>query len=257
MAKKRRRRTGRADVASRIISVDEATPYVKILVYGRNGKGKTRFAATAPNVLIIDINEKGTRSTKGTGAHVFQVKTWDDVSALYWFLKAGDHDFDSVAIDTLTTMADLCMSRVLKEAADRDPTKDRKTPSMRDWGKVSQIMGPLMLAFRNLPMHVIFLAQERATGDPEEGEPIMHTVDLSRKVRGMALGCVEIIGRIYRKEVKTRNKKTKRVTSRWETRMLVGDHEEYDTKDRTFALGRIVRDPDMKAIISKASIEEE
>jgi hypothetical protein len=76
--------------------------------------------------------------------------------------------------------------------------------------------------FRNLPMHVVFLAQERIIADEDEDEPNFHTVDLTAGSRGVALGCVGVIGRLYLKEKKGKSTK-------WETRMLVGPHDEYDT----------------------------
>jgi hypothetical protein len=48
-------------VKKRIVPVEEAEPYLRVLLYGRNKQGKTRTAVAAPNPLIIDINEHGTR----------------------------------------------------------------------------------------------------------------------------------------------------------------------------------------------------
>jgi hypothetical protein len=238
-------------IESRIVPFSEAQPHVKVLVYGRNGAGKTRFAATAPNVLIIDINEKGTRSARRYPGHVLPITHWEDIGGAYWYLRKGDHEFKSVAIDTLTTMQDACMRYVLKEQADLDPTKDPSMPSKRDWGKTSQLMKRWMLQFRNLPMNVIFLAQERTIEDEDSGEITLHTCDLPAGARGTALGSVEVIGRLYQREVKLKKNRAK-----WETRMLVGPHDAYDTKDRTGSLGRIVRNPSVPGII-EASFDEE
>lgn len=251
--KKRKRKLKSSQVASRIKPVGEANPHVKILVYGRNGKGKTRFAASAPNVLIADVNERGTRSARSyKGAKVFPIDNWFDLPALYWYLKKGDHPYESVAIDTLTALQALCMEQVLYEGYERDSTRDPKTPTQRDWGKTANLMKEEILKFRNLPMNVIFTAQERITGDPEEGEPTLITADLPNGARGPALGAVEVIGRMYKKPLKAKGKRL----NKWEFRMLVGDHEEFDTKDRTFSLGRILREPTVPKII-KASVDEE
>src|SRR4051794_5880326 len=110
-------RAGR--VAKRIKSVDEANKYVKILVFGRNKKGKTRFASTARKVLIIDIDEEGTRSAAGSGADVLEVNTFDEVAHIYWWLKAGNHGYSAVAIDTVTALQNSALRKVLGEAEDR------------------------------------------------------------------------------------------------------------------------------------------
>lgn len=247
-------------IERRIVGIEEASPFVKVLVYGPNGTQKTRFAATAPNVLVVDINEKGTKSARQfKEARVFHVKKWEDVTYLFWYLRSGNHDFESVAIDNLTTLQALCMSHVLKEAGDRDPNKDPAIASKRDWGKVTELLKPLLLNFRNLDMHVIFIAQERTEGD--EDEPLYHMPDMSRGNRGIATGAVDIIGRTYQKEVRVGKKKGKKKGSEekhWEARMLVGPHEDFITKDRTGQLPRIVRRPTVPMFIKAArSIEEE
>lgn len=237
-------------IQKRIHSVDDVDPYVKILIYGRNGAGKSRFAASGPNTLIIDINEKGTRSAKGSGAEVILIDTWKDVGECYWFLKSSDHKYESVAIDTLTALNRLCLRMVMGEAEDRDPNREMGLPDRRAYGRAGELMREQLLAFRNLPLHVVFTAQERVISDEDGDEPVLHTPDLPAGSRGVAMGSVSIIGRLYRQEVKVRNKTTKKVTARWEDRMLVGSHEEYDTKDRTNNLGDVVRRPTMADIIA-------
>lgn len=223
-------------IAKRIKSVDEINSYAKMLIYGRNKNGKTVFASKAPNVLLIDIDEEGSRSAHGSGAHVVQVKTFDEVAHVYWYLKAGNHEFESVAIDTITTLQECAIRKVLGEAEDRDPTREPSTPDRRTWGRANQLVKQLLLDFRNLPMHVIFLAQERVVDDEDSDEPALHTVSLPAGSRSTALGCVGLIGRIYLKEVRDRKAK-KNV---WEARILVGPHEQYDTGNR-IGLPRIIR----------------
>lgn len=114
MANKRRKRSRRDvdddDIESRIFDVSEASPYVRLLAYAKNGKGKTRLAASFPKTLIIDINEEGTRSAKQfTGTKVFPARSWSDLAAVYWYLQKGDHPYESVAIDTLTQMQVLAL----------------------------------------------------------------------------------------------------------------------------------------------------
>lgn len=246
------------DIEDYIISIADADPYLKLLVYGKNGKGKTRLAASAPKVLIIDVNEKGTKSARSfVGAKVLPISTWADIGRAYWFLRKGKHPFESVAIDTLTAMQNLCMSHVLGEEAERDPNKDAAMPRRQDWGKLAELMKHQLLNYRNLPMHVIFTAQERQVGDLDEGEPIMHVPELTPGSRGTAMGSVDIIGRIYKKELIVKQGKKK--VKKWETCLLVGDHDEFETKDRTGSLGRIVRAPSIPKMIEAFdnSLDEE
>jgi hypothetical protein len=243
-------RKGIKHVESHIEDVSESSPYVRILAYGRNGKEKTRFAATAPKPLILDVNEEGTSSVRNyPGVKVYKIKKWAQLTWAYWYLKEADHGFETVIIDTLTQAQKLCMTAVLKRAEDRDPNRPLKMPMQRDWGSMTEMMKPIIFDFRNLPMHVIFVCQERIDKprDDDEDTHVRIVPDLSPGVRGDAMSAVGIMGRMYKKPVrKGKGKKTRTV---YESRMLVGDHEDYDTKDRTGQLGYIIRKPNVPDMI--------
>lgn len=238
-------------IKARITTFDEASSVINVLVYGQNGSEKTRFAASAPHVLVADVNEKGTRSARQyKDGRVFPVKVWPDITYLYWFLRDHNPGYESIAIDNLTTLAQMCMTHVLKEGADRDPNKDPAIASMRDWGKVNELMKPMLLNYRNLPLNTIFIAQERVIEDDEEES--QHMPDLSKGIRGIATGSVDIIGRTYKKEVRRGKKGKKKEEVIWEPRMLVGPSDKFVTKDRTGQLPRIVRNPTVPAFLEAA-----
>lgn len=239
------------EVVKRISSVDDLGPYVKVLVYGVNGSGKTRFAASAPKCLIIDINERGTRSAVGTGAKKLEVNNWHDIGHIYWYLKAGKHPYQSVAIDTITAMHSLAMAFVLEEKEDRDPSTVRDQPVQRDWGRAGQLVSSMVWAFRNLDMHVVFTAQVRKDKDQDTGEILDTTVDLPAGCRGSATGAVSVLGYLEAREMKLRNPETRKSEIRWVDHMLVGPHRDYSVlKDRTNQLGPVLKRPTMPKVIT-------
>lgn len=223
--------------------VEEVSPYLKLGVYGRNGRGKTRLGASFPNALIIDINEEGTRSAVGTGTEVRECRNFDEVAHGYWYLKAGNHSYETVVIDTVTALHQASLRKVLGEAEDRDPTREPSTPDKRTHGRAGQLTRDLVMDFRNLPMHVVYLCQERVIDDEDSDEPAFHTADLPAGARGTMTGAVGILGRIFSREMTVRNRTTKKKTTKWIDLMLVGPHEQFDTKDRTNNLGVIVQQP--------------
>jgi hypothetical protein len=106
-------------------------------------------------------------------------------------------------------------------------------------------------------MHVIFTAQQRSVDDEESGETEL-VPDLSPKPRGVATACVDFIGRVYKKEVRAVNRKTKKEVKAWRTLMLTGPHDTYLTKDQSGVLPRIVSNPTVPLLIEAAkSIPEE
>lgn len=252
-------RGGIEAVVKRIRSVDDVDPWAKVLVFGHNGSGKTRFAASAPKCLILDINEMGTRSAVGSGARMIEINAWEEVGHIFWYLKAGDHPYESVAIDTITSMHNLAMRFVLGEQDDRDPSRMRDTPDKRTWGRSGELTKSMIWAFRNLPMHVVLTAQVRSIVDQDTQEVLDTTVDLPAGARGSATGAVGVLGYLEPKESKVRERATRKITTKWIDTMLVGPHRDYSClKDRTNTLGPLCKRPTMPKVIEAwANIEGE
>lgn len=230
---------------ARISDVSDTFDWLKILVYGQNGKGKTRFGASGPKpVLVIDCNEKGTLSIRNyPEVKRFPIEVWSDIDLAYWYLQKNPDGYQTVVVDTVTSLAQLCMKFVLGDEASRDPTKDPMMPGKREWGKVGELMKTQILQFRNLPMHVVFLAQERRgfTDDADEEAPEVFP-EVSPSVRTTLTASVDVIGRVSVKEVVSKDEKGKKGVASYEYRMQIGPSERYLTKDRSEAgLPTIVR----------------
>lgn len=225
--------------------MDEELEWIKFLFYAKPKRGKTTLAATGPKPIIIDCNEKGTLSVRNfKDVKKFRIETWTDIDLAYWFLKAGQHDRETVAIDTVTSLAQLCMKFVLGDEASRDPTRDPDMPSKREWGKVGELMKTTIINFRNLPMNVVFLAQERRGYSEDDDEAPEVYPDVSPSVRATLTPAVDIIGRLYVKEVVQKGGDGKKETSVMERRLLIGAHEVYTTGDRSEAgLPDVIRLP--------------
>lgn len=228
-----------AKAKKRIVKAGESFKYLRMLVYGKNGVGKTRFGATGPKPIVVDCNEKGTLTIrKFKQAEIFPLEAWSDIDLIYWYLKKGDHDRETVVIDNMTSLASLCMDFVMGEEVALDPTLDPTMPTKQHWGKVAMMMRTEILKFRNLPMHVVFLAQEKRgfSDDDDEDAPEVFP-EVSPSVRKALTAAVDIIGRMYVKEVtkKVEVKGKKKKVSETSYRMLVGASERYVTKDRSNA----------------------
>lgn len=233
----------------RIRSVDEDEK-LSIVVYAKNKIGKTRFACDSPlKTLVIDFNERGTITVrKFKNTKVYRVNTWEDVDPIYWLLRGGDHDFEVVVIDTVTSAAAVCMRWVLKDDADRDFNRDPKTPDQRSWGKMGEHIGEMITRFRNLPYHIVFTAQEKETLTEEEDGTSTSMVhpELSPRPRSVLLSAVSIIGRMYVAETVDGEGNKK-----YERRMLIGPHEKYIAGGRFEELKRIERNPTLGKFLTK------
>lgn len=244
------------DVEDRIVPVSEHATRVKVLLYGRNGQGKTRISARAPAPLIIDCNEEGTQSVRNyPGVEVFPAKRWDDFVYAYWYLRDGKHNYETVVVDTLTLAQAMCIKAVLKQQEDRDPNRPPQMPDRRTWGQVGEMMKEQILNYRNLDLHVVFVCQVRKDYNEDEEASDLFVPDLSPASRAIATASVGVMGYVYQGQV-TKGK-GKKSNKQWVPKMLVGPHENFMTKDRTGLLGRTVINPSINKIIEANNTTEE
>jgi hypothetical protein len=248
-------------IAARIMRASEIASYQHALIYAETGQGKTRLSATAPNVLLIDVNDKGTSSTKrDTNPKVFHVEFWSELAEdLYWYLQSGDHNFDTYAIDGLTSARTLCLNFVLGDEASRDAARDPNMPTRQIHGKVGQLMRTMITNYRNLPMNGVFTAQTRVLGggdeeDDDEG-PRKIAPDLPASVANHIEQAVDTIGYLTKRSVVVKKKGgTKKRVVR--TRLITGLTDKYVTKDRDRIYGEYIDSPNLTEMFKIANQEE-
>lgn len=251
---------------SRIVPVGEMSDWLSIAVYGRSGTGKTTFAGTAPKpLLILDVNDRGTISVKDQPeTYVLSIEKWEDFEEVYWYLKSGNHNFQSVAMDTLTQLQDLAIRQVVGGES------SGTVISQRAWGAVSALMKTWILNFRDLPSYKILICQDRITISDDENatdsEMIAPEVGpaLSPSVARTLNAAVDVIGQTFIRErratVKTKKggEKSKVVV---EYCMRIGPHARYLTKIRRAKPGTklppLVVDPTFDKILKLVKGEED
>lgn len=251
-------------VEKKIKRASEYPLNLAVVVYARPKVGKTRFCATAPDVLIVDCDEQGTDSTRDdTDPKTIRITTWSEVNDIYWYLQSGDHPYRSVAIDTVSGLQTLCMNWILGDEHARDTSRDPDQPSQRLYQKRTQLMTNVITNFRNLPMNVIFTAHTR-TKEQGEGEDEIITVtgpNLAPATVNHLLASVGLIGYMHKREVPVKKKvkvKGKVKTSRrmvTKTRMLIGPSERFETGVRYSALKDLdhIDSPDFQSLLDLIS----
>lgn len=220
--------TNYSDIVDRIKPVGETSEYVSQVTYGRSGTGKTTHMSTWPKpILILDIKEEGTDSIKTEkDVDFLPIESWEDIEKVYWYLESGDHPYKSVGIDTVTQMQDLCMKSILSRNNSSFATK-------QNWGQMAELMKTWLLQFRDLPLHINFLAQDRTNStDTEEDDQVAPEVGprLSPGVAGFLNAAVKNVVNTYIYEVVS--KEGGRISRSMEYRMRTGPHPYYLTKVR-------------------------
>jgi phage nucleotide-binding protein len=181
----------------------EVVDWINLLVYGDPGSGKTWLTGTAADdkrlspLLIADVEGGLTTLRHRKDVDVKPIRSMKDLEALYNTLyksiKDGKIHYGTVAIDSLSELADLDMRDIMKEAYAKNPDKvDKDVPSQREWGKARAHMRTIVRAFRDLPCHVIYTAQVATL--QEEGQPTKYFPGLSGKLRTEIPGFMDIVG---------------------------------------------------------------
>lgn len=230
----------------------------RILVYSRNKKGKTRFCATAPNVLIVDPENGTDRMTK-LDPNVWQITEWAEMDEVYNYLKLGRHDYKWVALDPTTRIHGFSLKFVMGMAEERSLDRTPKLVQKQHYGQAGELTKEMLWKFHQLPLGVIYTAQERQieanTGDEDEDSEeavTMYVPDLPKGARAAVNSIVDVIGRIYavKTEIKVRRGGEivdKEVIQR---RLWLAPSAQYDTGYRSdFVLPDYLKNPTVPRLV--------
>jgi len=112
------------------------------------------------NVLYIDAEAGKATLREHPDVEILGARTWADYASIYNALRAGGHNYRTVVLDSLSEIAEQCKEQVMVEmkAEPDNESRDADIPSIREWGKLQVRMTRLIRLYRDLPMHVIFIA---------------------------------------------------------------------------------------------------
>lgn len=215
-----------------------------VCIYGRGGSGKTTLLGTMPGKgLVIDVPqiEGGTFVLEAHAERidVVPVETWNQIEEVRQYLDKGDHEYKWVAIDSITAMQELAKRKTI---ADRGLDADPHTITLKEYGKIGQLLGDLIYKFRLLPLHIIWIAQERSFGS-DDGQRTTIGPAVSPGALQALLPSMLLVGRLYVYE---------RADGGWERRLRIGPSEDYYTKARAKPgqdVPPVVRNPNLSGII--------
>lgn len=161
---------------------------VVMILYGRGGVGKTTFAATAPNPLLIDF-ENGSKflGERGLSCDVIRMQDWfthDDLLQLKDLLPK----YDTIIMDPIgEAMEKLINSHSL------DGKKFRQSDgslSMAGWGEAKRQMKSLVKWLRDAGKNVILVAH---VAEGKDGEATTYRIQIATKLSDELPTMVDII----------------------------------------------------------------
>lgn len=237
----------------RVVSARNRTPFLKFMVYGDSGIGKTTLLGSADDsplmrpALFIDV-EGGTESLREAypDVDIVRVTSWGEMQKVYNQLRQTDHGYRTVGLDSLTEIQKLNMYYIMEDLLQRkgdDSKVDPDVPSMREWGKNLEQVRKMVRFFRDLRMHVIFSALAKTDKDNQTGA-IKYGPSLSGKMAQEVAAFLDVVGYYYAKTVTVDGKEENR------RYLLTQPTERHVAKDRTGKLPLTIQNPTMDKIIN-------
>ena len=208
----------------------------KILVFGASGAGKTTLCATAPGKTLIISMEAGLLSIKDKdNVTAIEVKEASEIEENAQLLESGKLDYDTVCLDSVTEMSEILLAS--EKARSKDPR--------RAYGEVIEVMTRTMRRFRDLKIHVIFVAKEDKIRDEQTGvfhhQPMMVGAKLPVQIPYFFDEVLAL--RTFTEE----NEDGKKIINRW-LQTTIGDN--YTAKDRSGKL-ETFEEPNLTHVINK------
>lgn len=223
---------------------------LSIVVHGESGSGKSWFADTSPGPRLILDAEGGSRFTpsqpkvywdpiagpppQGQGTVIVMVRDFNTMSTVFDWLNSGQHDFQSVVLDSVTELQKRCIDALVGTSQMR----------IQDFGALLREMEALIRKFRDLHMHatnpipvVVLITTTKMDNQGTFRPHVQGQLNLSLPY------FVDVVGYLH--------SGLNGETGQMERKLLVTSIPGFIAKDRTNRLGYEVINPNIETMLTQ------
>lgn len=228
-----------------IVPVSAEGAYLRVLVHGEPGVGKSVLAGTCPKALMLvnDPDETSSMAIHGSTADRWHIKDYNDLTDAYEFLShGGTNDYEWVWIDNGTLIQEQGMDQIMIDLVIAKPHRNQWIPDKAEYMENQSRFGTLIRNFKGLDINLGITAHTMRTED-EDGKVVYLPMfqggqgAFSQKICGY-MGCV-----FYMQTV-VKDGRSKRI-------LYTDKRSKFYAKDRYSALGGRVENPDFPSIMKK------
>lgn len=184
----------------------ELDSYLKALIMGESGAGKTFLSVTAPNPVIMLTERNGMQSVKQSNpdALVAYCSTANECRDFLLAAMNGDlpDHVETIVIDGITEVQQIMIDDILASKGGGD-----RKMSLPDWGVLSDRMRRFLRCLRDLPYHVVATSLVNHELNDATGEMRVFPLVQSKKLPSMMAANFNVVGLLFKREVEDDDKK--------------------------------------------------
>lgn len=225
-------------VESRIAPIQESTHLLYMMVWGRVKSGKTGFACSGPKpiMLMAERGQMTVRKVPDLQIYPIDRKTgrprlvrWGDTFDFLYYLRYGDHDRETVVVDTMSALVRTGLRYINKDEEARDDARAPGLTDQRTWGRLAILITEFMEELEEIcltkGMHLIYTAQERTLNEEKaEQMGVDYIPDFTPAIRSFVTEKPSILARTF---------------------MENEEGEEITDEEENMRYGMVFRDPDL------------
>jgi phage nucleotide-binding protein len=152
---------------------------VRIMIYGQSGTGKTTFALSSKNTLLLDFDNGVHRiEPQHRPLGIVQIKSYQDVLDV---LQEDLNEYNTVVVDTIGKLLDYIIIHIC----------GAKQPRIQDWGKINQTFSDFNRNLYHSGKNVVYVAHRDVR---KEGDENVFVPALREKSYSSIVADIDLLG---------------------------------------------------------------